>query len=113
MSDDAFAALVRRVGAFHITDRSMRAAQDEAERASAGGSVSADAQRRYVQAVRGYFTGFEKEARAHLKDVDKRLEGANQVVFNLSAERAVAAKRIDATRGVLDELATFEASSSR
>ena len=48
-----------------------------------------------------YFSGFEREARAHLRDVDKRLEGLNQVNFNLTAERGVAVKRIEATQGVL------------
>lgn len=100
--DDRFESLVRRVGEFHITDRAMRAAQDEIEARMAAGPCDAATRSRYERAVRTYFSGFEKEARAHLKDVDRRLEHANQVVFNLAAERAVAAKRIEATRGVLE-----------
>lgn len=42
--------------------------------------------------------------RAHLRDVDRRLERTNQIVFNLTAERGVAVKRIEATQSVLDAL---------
>lgn len=99
-----FRRLVERVRGFHITDRAMLAAQRSAEAALAGGTADAEAFRAYAEAVRRYFAPFEREARAHLRDVDKRLEHANQVVFNLTAERAVAVKRIDATAGVLADL---------
>jgi hypothetical protein len=101
MSDAAFAALVERVGAFHITDRTMNAAQQLARDAVASGAIPPDVRRRYLDAVQRYFSGFEREARAHLRDVDKRLEGLNQVQFNLTAERGVAVKRIEATSDVL------------
>ena len=52
---------------------------------------------------------FEREARGHLRDVDRRLEQANQVHFNLAAERGVAVKRIEATQAVLAELDTLGA----
>lgn len=105
MSDDGFAALVARVGAFHITDKTMSKVQAQAEEAVRTGDVSS-VRSRYLDAVRAYFTGFEKEARTHLRDVDRRLEHVNQVQFNLTAERGVAVKRIEATRGVLDDLAS-------
>jgi hypothetical protein len=57
-----------------------------------------------VREAQRYFSGFEREARAHLRDVDRRLEELNQVIFNLTAERAVAVKRIEATQGVLSRL---------
>ena len=98
------AALVAHVGGFHITDRAMRKAQDEAERALAAGGLGPAQRESYLNAVRAYFTGFEKEARAHLRDVDKRLEHAHQVAFNLNAERGVAVKRIEATQAVLAQL---------
>ena len=100
MPDD-FQALVARVKEFHITDRAMKAAQQRAEEAVQRGDVDDAARRAYLDAVRRYFEPFEREARAHLRDVDKRLEHANQVVFNLAAERGVAVKRIEATQSVL------------
>jgi hypothetical protein len=101
---DAVAALVARVGGFHITERVMRKAQDAAERALADGGLDARQRRAYLDAVRSYFTAFEREARVHLRDVDKRLEHAHQVAFNLTAERGVAVKRIEATHEVLAQL---------
>jgi hypothetical protein len=104
MSDDGFAALVARVGAFHVTDRSLKSAQTKIEEALRRGDIDARARDEYLDAVRRYFTPFEREARGHLRDVDRRLEHANQVVFNLTAERGVAVKRIEATQGVLADL---------
>jgi hypothetical protein len=108
MSDDAFSALVERVGAFHITDKAMVAAQRDAVAALARGTVTDAERRRYLGAVERYFSGFEREARAHLRDVDKRLEALSQVQFNLTAERGVAVKRIEATSAVLDALRVLE-----
>lgn len=102
--DEGFSALVRRVGAFHVTDRALKRAQSAIERAVTAGEVS-DAERdAYLRAVRRYFEGFSKEARVHLRDVDRRLEHLNQVQFNLTAERAVATKRIEATESVLQDV---------
>jgi hypothetical protein len=104
MSDERFRALVARVGEFYITDRAMKAAQSKIETALSAGEAGAPDRERYVEAVRRYFTGFEREARAQLRDVDKRLVHANQVHFNLAAERGVVVKRIEATQGVLKEI---------
>jgi len=82
----------------------MRGAQDAIEARLRNGSPDQHEQQQYLEAVRKYFSGFEKEARVHLRDVDRRLEHLNQVVFNLTAERGVAVKRIEATKGVLDEV---------
>jgi hypothetical protein len=99
--DMDFAALVRRVGEFYVTDRSMKAAQKKIENALASGAVDSRDRAEYLAAVRRYFTGFEREARGHLRTVDKRLEHLNQVQFNLTAERGVAVRRIEATQAVL------------
>ena len=93
-----------RVGAFHITDRAMSNAQRRIEAAIAQGDVDPETRAAYLSQVRRYFEGFDAEARAQLRDVDRRLERANQVQFNLTAERAVAVKRIEATGGVLATL---------
>lgn len=103
-AEDALRALVAKVGAFYITDKTMKQAQKEIESALAAGEPGERARESYLQAVRRYFTGFEREARGHLRDVDKRLEHANQVVFNLTAERGVAVRRIEATQSVLEDL---------
>ena len=104
MSDERFRALVARVGEFYITDRAMKTAQKKIEAYLAGGEAGKAAQQQYLDAVRRYFTGFEREARAQLRDVDKRLVHVNQVHFNLTAERGVVVKRIEATQGVLKEI---------
>ena len=59
---ERFAALVRTVGAFHLTDRSMRAAQQTIEARVAAGDVDDGASRAYLDAVRRYFVPFEREA---------------------------------------------------
>lgn len=104
MPDDRFRALVARIGEFYITDRAMKSAQNQIESQLAAGEPDAAARERYIAAVRRYFTAFEREARAQLRDVDKRLVHANQVHFNLTAERGVVVKRIEATQGVLKEI---------
>jgi hypothetical protein len=105
MSDnDPFRALVARVGAFYITDKTMKAAQKKIEEVLARADAGPAERAEYLTAVQRYFTGFEREARAHLRTVDKRLEHVNQVHFNLTAERGVAVRRIEATSAVLSAL---------
>jgi hypothetical protein len=96
-----FADLALRVGAFHITDRAMKQAQQRVESDLATGDVDSSLRQKYLASVRRYFDAFSKEARAHLRDVDQRLEHVNQVHFNLNAERGVAVKRIEATEAIL------------
>jgi hypothetical protein len=106
---DRFAALVTAVGAFHVTDRAMRAAQDRIERALAAGAVDDAAAGAYLEAVRRYFEPYEREAQGQLRHVDRELERLYQLEYNLSAERGVVAKRIEAVRGVLGALAELRA----
>lgn len=111
MADDSLRELVVRVGEFYVTDKALKTAQKRMEAALQAGAADDRTQQEYLTAVRRYFAGFEKEARAHLRDVDKRLEHVNQVQFNLTAERGVAVRRIEATQSVLQELervANFE-----
>jgi len=102
--DAAFAQLTAQIGAFHVTDAAMRRAQQRVEGAIARGDVDPSEMRAYLAAARRYFSSFDREARAHLHDVDRRLTRANQIVFNLTAERGVAVKRIEATTAVLTAL---------
>ncbi|MHB8152616.1 MAG: hypothetical protein ACYDGW_01800 [Vulcanimicrobiaceae bacterium] len=107
----AIARLAQRVAGFHITDRRLLAAQRTIESALAEGSLDEATVASYARAVATYFSGFEREARAQLGDVDRRLSRVQQVAFNLAAERTVVAKRIEATGAVLDELRTLGAPS--
>lgn len=106
--DEALAALAAHVGGFHITDRAMRRAQDEVRSALDAGSVDDAVRARYLAAVRRYFDGFAREAKEHLRDVDRRLVELNQVQFNYTAERGVAVKRIEATQAVLRDVEALE-----
>jgi hypothetical protein len=111
--DAALSALAAHVGGFHITDRAMKRAQEDIAAAISAGDVDDGARDAYCSAVRRYFDGFQKEARAHLRDVDKRLEQINQVAFNLTAERGVAVKRIEATYGVLRDVGALLGAGAR
>lgn len=104
MANDTLRALVSRVAEFYVTDKAMKAAQTKIEAALQTGTLDERTRDDYLGAVRRYFAAFEKEAREHLRDVDKRLEQINQVHFNLTAERGVAVRRIEATQNVLAEL---------
>lgn len=106
--DAAFLDLVARISAFHITDRAMKQAHRAVEAAIANGAVDDRTRVSYLDAARRYFQGFDSEARAHLRDVDQRLEHVNQVHFNLTAERGVAVKRIEATQSVLNALEALD-----
>lgn len=102
--EDALRALAATVGTFHITDRTMQRAQQRFEEALRGGAADAEAAA-YLEAVRRYFAGFDRDARAQLAGVDRELERLYQRQFNLAAERGVAAKRVEAVEGVLARLA--------
>lgn len=113
MSDKAFAELVARVGEFYVTDRAMLRAQKKIEALLAAGTPTQHDRAAYLEAVARYFTGFEKDARRHLRTVDRRLEQVNQVHFNLTAERSVAVRRIEATQSVLTQLAALQSSNEK
>jgi len=102
VSDRAeFVSLVEEIGRFYVTDRAMRRAQERMTRTMAARTPSEREVRAYLAAVESYFAGFEREARAHLGDVDRRLAKAAQLQFNLTAERGVTTKRVEITQGVL------------
>lgn len=106
---ERLAALAAAVGAFHVTDKAMRAAQERVDRALAAREVDDAAARAYLDAVRRYFEPYEREAQAQLRHVDRELERLYQLQFNLTAERGVVAKRVEAVRGVLGALAELRA----
>ncbi|MGC1379990.1 MAG: hypothetical protein WA814_03060 [Candidatus Baltobacteraceae bacterium] len=106
-ADPELLALVARIAAFHITDPAMKRAQRAIESAVGSDAIDERARGAYLDAARRYFEAFDREARSHLRDVDRRLEHASQVQFNLTAERGVAVKRIEATQSVLNDLAAI------
>lgn len=106
---ERLAALAATVGAFHLTDRAMRAAQERIERSLAAGPVDAAEARAYLAAVQRYFAPYAREAQGQLRHVDRELERLYQLQYNLTAERGVVAKRVEAVRGVLDALAELGA----
>jgi len=82
----------------------MSREQEKMERILAGGPPSDAEARAYLAAARLYFSGFEREARGHLERVDRELEKLYQVQYNLTAERGVAQRRVEATQGVLSSI---------
>ena len=102
----ALGALVDEIGRFYIRDKKLRRAQAAMRATLARSSVPSDAEvRAYLRALQAYFAGFEREARAHLADVDRRLAKVSQLQFNLTAERGVTARRVEVTQGVLSRVA--------
>jgi hypothetical protein len=104
VSDAPLRELAGRVAAFHITDRAMLRAQRTLEAALQAGAVSPAVRSAYLAAVRAYFAGFERDARAQLTGVDRELDALYQRQYNLAAERGVAVKRIEVVQGVLERL---------
>lgn len=96
--------LVSRVGEFYITDKGMKKAQAQMRDLLEGGALDEREAGAYLHAVSSYFSAFEREARTHLRTLDKRLEQVNQVHFNLTAERNVAVRRIEGTQSVLRDV---------
>jgi hypothetical protein len=105
VSEVSLREFAERVAAFHITDRAMLRAQRAFESALRSGEPSPAARRAYLAAVRTYFAGFERDARAQLTGVDRELDALYQRQYNLAAERGVAHKRLEAVQGVLASLA--------
>jgi hypothetical protein len=99
---ERLASLATEIGRFYVRDKAMRRAQEAMQRAlDEGGDPPQALVDAYLKVARRYFAGFAREAQAHLVDVERRLGRASQVQFNLTAERGVTARRVEATQGVL------------
>ena len=98
--------LLAEVERFHLRDRTLQRMQSELQKKLESGGALTDREiARYLRAVLRYFSGFAKEAQAHLLDIERRLAKVSQLQFNLTAERGVATRRIEITQGVLSKLA--------
>jgi hypothetical protein len=99
-------ALVVEVDRFHLRDRGLRRSQSALKaKLESGAALSDEETAAYLSAVRLYFSGFAREAQAHLRDIERRLAKVSQLQFNLTAERGVAARRVEIAQGVLSKLA--------
>src|ERR1700680_5339832 len=86
--------LVAQVDGFYVRDRRLRRAQAEMTALLASGAeIPPAGAAAYLSAVRRYFEGFEREARAHVREVEKRLPGGRHGAFNLTAGWRGAARR--------------------
>ena len=100
------ARLVAEVDSFYLRDKKMKKAQASMSDALArGGDVEEGVARAYLRTLEAYFRAFAGEATSRLADVERRLAKVNQVQYNLTAERGVAAKRVELTQGVLECIA--------
>lgn len=97
-------ALVAAVGGFYVRDRALAREQKKIVAALEAGTATDTDVRRYLLATKRYFTAFEREARGHLARVDRDLDKLYQVQYNLTAERGVAQRRVEATQGVLSSI---------
>ena len=97
--------LVDEVGRFYVRDRAL----DRAQRAMTRPSPRAANRRSKTCAPISKRSGGISPAsrtrrEAHLQRVEARLKRVSQEQFNLTAERGVAARRVEATRSVLSRL---------
>ena len=73
LDPEALRALVAEIARFYVSDKALRRAQRRmADLLSRGGDLPEKAVRAYLAEVRRYFEAFEREAHAHLGDVDRR-----------------------------------------
>jgi hypothetical protein len=102
-------SLVAEVERFRICDRNLTRAHERFRAELARGATpDPTTTAAYLRAVKKYFSEFEREACDHLRNVDRRLAHVNQVQFNLTAERGVTARRVEATRGIITLLTEFD-----
>lgn len=81
--------LLALVDQYHITDKRLLRARAELARSS-----NERTEREFRKQALRYFSSLAHEARAHLAQVDRRLDDVYQRQYNLHAERAVAERRL-------------------
>jgi hypothetical protein len=103
---ETLARLVAEIDGFYVRDRALARVQGKMSAAlGRGGEIDPALARSYLEALNRYFTGFAREAKARLADVERRLASVGQLQYNLTAERGVAAERAELTQGVLQRIA--------
>jgi len=91
--------LLALVDGFRITDKRLLRARAVLER-----NHNEAAERVFRKEAQRYFELLAREAQEHVAEVDRRLDDAYQRQFNLTAERAVAQRRLEGARDVLRAL---------
>lgn len=103
------AVLVRQVGAYRISDRALRAGLEALQGRLERNEMPSERELAvFLREARRYFEGLEREARAHLKDLDRRLDDLFQQQYNLQAERGVAQRRLAGAGHTLELLGQAE-----
>jgi len=91
--------VLKLVDSFHITDRKLlRARKALAERADQAHIAA------FRKEAQRYFAALQREAEEHMRSVDRRLDDLYQLQYNLQAERAVAQRRGEGARELLEAL---------
>jgi len=90
--------LLALVDEFRITDKRLLRARAALERNNEA------AERVFRKEAQRYFELLAREAQEHVAEVDRRLDDTYQRQFNLTAERAVAQRRLEGARDVLRAL---------
>ena len=96
MADDStLQSVVTLLSQFRLTDAKL-AAQLARIRTALDAGMMPDLRdtEHLLDASKRYFKAFSSEANSALRDVDRRLINAHQVVANYTSERSVLAKRI-------------------
>ncbi|HVA36390.1 MAG TPA: hypothetical protein VNJ51_02125 [Candidatus Dormibacteraeota bacterium] len=107
------AALARAVGSYRIGDRALRASLDRIRAHVERGETPSERDlETFVRDARRYFAGLEREARAQIKDLDRRLDDLFQQQYNLQAERGVAHRRLLGATETLERLQQVELGES-
>ncbi|MDH2910487.1 MAG: hypothetical protein HKL92_06650 [Candidatus Eremiobacteraeota bacterium] len=87
--------LYERADHFHFSETRIRSLHERVGKALDGGAPTGELEVAYRMALRGYFTGFDMQTRAQLRDLDRRLAELAQAQLNFNAERNVAVKRLE------------------
>ena len=104
--DAELLALVERADEFHFSDRKIRTEHERIARSLQAGSSTGAQAEHYRRTLETYFKNFEKETRAQVRQLDRRLAELAQLQLNFTAERNVAVRRLEniaALLGLLGE----------
>lgn len=91
--------VLQMVDSFHITDRKLARARRALDASAGPAEVAA-----FRREAQRYFRVLQREAEEHMRSVDRRLDDLYQLQYNLQAEHAVAQRRRDSARELLEAL---------
>ncbi len=91
--------LLALVDGYHITDKRLLRARAALKKSHTDGN-----ERAFRSEAARYFASLAHEAQTQMADVDRRLDDVYQRQYNLTAERAVAERRLQGARQILQAL---------